>query len=783
MARPPAARLPQSEESVGTLSNSRRWAGWVVALALAMSVVVARAEVVTEVVIDNAGPGPVEEAAVRAFISLKPGVEFDALTVAADVKALEKSGRFSYVEAAYESTPQGVRVSYHVKPKARINVLRISGADYMGNLKIRKWMEIGNGDLVDDTVLAVKSQKVLDEYHKDLFPYTKLTWVITEEKDTGLADVDIKVIEGRRASVRDITFSGDCAAVKPSDIRTAMKQKRRNWISWITGAGTYKPEDLADDLGTIRDLYLNLGYLDTQVGTPRITPLEQAKRILIDIPIQQGKPYTVQSLTFTGVTLFAVGDILPFLKIHDGQPAAMDKIRKSAEAVQDFYQERGYVDSLAIEDIDADPLTCKATVSFEVREGKLGYIRDVLIRGNTRTKDKVIRRELPVYPGEIVNQKKVRIGEQRLRNLNFFSMVNSMHESTLDPRYYDITYDVEEQRTGQFMIGAGFSSIDALLGFIEVGQGNFCLADWPHLTGCGQKIRARATFGTKRTDYEISFVEPWFLNRKLALGVDLFRNDWRFYSDEYNQKNLGGSVSLSKPLTSFDRITLKYALQEITVYDVADDASELIKREEGSALQSSMTLSLLHDTRDSVFIPTRGNRTEYAATLSGGPFGADVDMYRLDVQSSQFIPLWFDHVFILRGWTSVVDHYGKSEWVRIFDRLFLGGPRSLRGFKYRQVGPKDDTGEPLGGNTSAFGSGEYEIPIWKYLRIGAYYDLGMAWTDAFFYNTDYNSDVGLGLRIDIPGFPLRLDYAWPLKADEWNDRSSGLFSFMIGYMY
>ena len=378
----------------------------------------------------------------------------------------------------------------------------------------------------------------------------------------------------------------------------------------------------------------------------------------------------------------------------------------------------------------------------------------------------------------------MRASEARLRNTGFFDYVNSTPRPTPKADHYDVVYEVNEQRTGQFVVGAGFSSIDDVIGFVEVQQGNFDLGAFPRFTGGGQKLKARFTLGTSRRDWQLSFVEPWFLDRKLSLGLDLFQHDRRFLSDEYDQRNTGGSITLGKKLIGPLRGNLKYTLQEIEVDNIDETASDLIKIEEGSRSKSSVTPEIIYDTRDNVFIPTRGNRSELATTVAGGPFGGETDLYEVAIRSSQYWPLMWDHVLSLRVRAASVEEYNDADRVPIFDRLFLGGARSLRGFKFREVGPKDETGEPIGGKSSGFASLEYTVPLIEKIRWAGFYDAGFVNVDAWDFSfSDYNSDVGTGLRLDIPGFPLQLDYAWPLEADEVNDSSSGRFNFLIGYLF
>ncbi|NCC51604.1 MAG: outer membrane protein assembly factor BamA [Spartobacteria bacterium] len=746
---------------------------------------------IVDVKVRTEGGAEIDPASVLSFTSQTAGGDFDRSAVARDVKNLQKSGRFSFVETEIETLPDGVVLTYIVRSKPRIRSLRINGADYMGNKKVRDLLELGTGDLVDDATMAVHAQKVYEKYRKRLYPYARMTWRIEEDPETGLADVEVTVKEGLRAKVAAIKFIGN-TVFRAKELKKHMRQKRRNILSWITGSGAYNPDDLAADTATIKQMYLDKGYLDVQVGEPIIQDIGRG-RISITIPVKENLPYDIGTLQISGISVFPANNVERVVAIKPGDTASVADITTARRAIQDYYGSRGYIDTYVALDQKANPATQVADVSFVVREGRLAYIRDIQIRGNTRTKDKVIRRELSVYPGDEFDEVAIRRSERRLWNLGYFSYVGSTRERTFDPAQYDLTLEVEEQRTGQFMIGAGFSSVDKLIGFIELSQGNFDLFNWPPV-GAGQKLKLRLQVGTERTDVELSFVEPWLFNRRLAFGVDVFSHDRRFLSDEYNQKNMGFSLSLSKPIAPNWRGTVAYGLEEIDVYDVSKSASDIIKAEEGRRSKSWMRLSVARDTRDSVFLPTRGSQLTLSSTLAGGFLGGETDIYKLEARGSQFFPLWFDHVLNVRGWSAVVEEYGDSEFVPIFDRLFLGGARTLRGFKYRDVGPRDNTGEPIGGRTAAFASAEYTVPIVTKLRFALFYDIGMVWEQAYHMDTELNSDWGIGIRIDVPGFPLRLDYAWPIdtstytvtgppEVEENNDKPSGRFSFMIGYTY
>lgn len=783
------------------MSARRLLAGLLVALSPFLAAP-ADAVAVREIRVQRQGAAMVEEQAVLAYTGVKVGDELSRVALSRDIRALEKSGRFAYVATEIKEVPGGVAVVYLVQGKPRIRLVRVEGADDIGNRKVRELLELGPGDLVDDATMAFRAIKVREHYEKKYYPYAKLSWTIREDPASGTADLLVRVDEGRRALVKRIVFEGDVEdpgrmtrvvrAIFPwafdwppyigHDLRRAMKQRQSNFWSWISGAGTYKPQDLDGDPDAIRRVLLDAGFLDARIGAPEIQPLSP-KRLEVRIPVASGAQYRLGGVEVGGVTLFPLDDVNRVVTNKPGDVASLAAIERAQRAVREYYGSRGYIGTDVRYQVKPETAAPVVDLDLNVREGKLAHIRDVKIRGNTRTKDKVIRRELTVYPGEKYNEVKTRTSERRLRNLGYFSFVNAVPEATPDPEKYDMAFEVEEQKTGQFLVGAGFSSVDDLIGFAELSQGNFDLFNWPP-TGGGQKLKLRGTIGTKRRDIELSFVEPWFLDRKLSLGVDLFQRDRRFLSDEYDQRNTGMNLSLGKPLGNFNRINFIYGLEEIEVRNVDEDASDLIKEEEGTQIKSSFTIELVRDTRDSAFVPTRGMRSSASGMASGGPLGGDTQVYELQAQASKYWTVWFDHVLNIRAWTAVVEEWGDADRVPIFDRQFLGGARTLRGFKYRQVGPKDETGEPIGGKTAWYVTGEYTIPVVDKVRLATFYDIGMVYEDPYEWDTSvYNSDWGVGIRLDFPGFPLRLDYAWPLETDEFNDRSSGRFQFSIGYVF
>jgi len=737
--------------------------------------------VIGDVRVENRGDGELDPGSVSAFLNLRPGSYFDRSAVNRAVQALQQTGRFSSVRAEAVALDDQVLLVFGLENRPRIRRIEVAGAEHMGNKRVLDLLELRVGDPVDDTVIGARAAAVQGEYRERLYLEPELTWTILPDEGGDTAEVKIAVKEGPRGRISQVAFRGN-HHFGDSELKNVLQHKRyRAWNPWhwVTRAGRVELEPLMLDREAIAYVYRDAGYLDVRVSEPEVGWISD-RRLSVSYLIEEGPRYRMGTASITGATVFDEADLAPLAHLPPGEPASFGAIVGAARRIREHYSSRGYI--FARVEPRLIPEGDEIDVTFQVEEGHMAHIRDIRIRGNHMTRDKVIRRELAVYPGDLFDESRVRVSEARLRNLEYFSSVHSYPEGTADPSRYDLVFELEEQRMGQMSLGAGFSSIDKVSGFFEISHGNFDLSRWPPVGG-GQKLKFRTTLGTERQDVEFSFVEPWFLDRRLSLGLDLFHHERRFLSDDYDQRNTGGTVSLTKPLGRFERMTLAYSLENYDVYNVSPLASNRIREEEGERLKSTVSLTLSRDTRDNFFIPSRGNRTSATASLAGGPFMGDTDIYSLELRSAQHWPVWRSHVFSLRGRIATVDYYGDSDRVPIFDRYFLGGPYNLRGFRFRDVGPVDEDEEPVGGLTEWFGSAEYTVPVVKSIRLAAFYDMGYVLEEAFDIGSSYNSDAGVGVRFDIPMFPLRFDYAWPLETDDHNRRSSPRFSFMIGHVF
>ncbi len=780
---------------------------WVMALAACLAGWAAGAEnTVKEVKVRALDAFGTDASDVLAYCNVQAGSELSQEALSKDVRALIDTGRFGYAGVELEKLADGYNVVYVVKRRYRFQEpIAIRGADYLSESKIRKLADLKSGDFIDEPLLATKVGKVRDEYVKKFFPDVKIGAEMQPiAGSAGFASVTLTVEEGERKKIRAYRFTNN-PSIPEEELRSSFGQ--RPWYDprgWFTDTPA-STQDLDDARKMAEDVYLDRGFLDVKISSPVMEKVGK-ERVDVVFEVSEGDVYTVESTAIRGVKLFPEAEVLAAVRLSADQVAGQKAIDDAAKDIRDYYEARGYVDTVvrpAKEGIPGKP--GRVALSFEVREGQLAYIRNIVIRGNDKTKEKVIRREVLVSPGEIMDGVRITRSENRLKNLGYFGSVRHYTEQTGEADKRDLVYEVEEQRTGNFMLGAGFSSVDNLVGFLTLTQNNFDIMNWPNFTGGGQKARLGLELGSRRQTAEVSWTEPWFLDRPMALTVELYRR-LRWY-DQYDEIRTGGSVGLSYPV-KVGRVGARYTLELVEMDDVDDNdwfldpagtvgstpagytgaANKYFQYQDdafGDAINSVLRLYWAHDTRDQPFVPTKGYQTTVFGEGGEGAFG-DNEFYKLGANYRHWFQMpWHRHVLSLRGRIETVDAYSGD--LPIYEKLFLGGPRTIRGVEYRDVGPKLFRGAggsghaPMGGQTLALGSAEYTIPVFKAVRFATFLDVGSLGKDAFDPElSDVCVTAGIGLRIDIPNFPIRFDFAKPVVEDDsYTDEE--FFSFAIGF--
>src|SRR5579883_625685 len=814
------------------------------------------ASTVAKIEIQHVGPASVGDELIRANIRIKPGDPNLPTAIDDDVRTLYATGLFYNVRVAQRNGPDGIILTYIVQGNPRLTEIKFQGNKRFKDAKLRKIATAKVGEPFNERKLFTDAQEMQKLYQKKGYPRTEVKYTFTIDENAGRASATFNIQESPKVKIVQVEFVG-AQAFPQKRLRKIIKTRRHWMFSWITGSGVLKDEQFDEDKEKLADFYRNGsgkagegGYLDFEIKN--IEFLNPTPRtMVIRFIIYEGTQYKVGAVKFSGNKIFSTADITNGLRMVHAMKSQKGKIgpngllmdvgdvftpkglKTDTEDVEDFYGSKGYIDVGASSrnlNVVRIPNTETGTMDldFQLQEGQKSYIEKIDIRGNTKTKDKVIRRELAVSPGEVFDMVRVKRSKQRLEGLQYFEKVDTRPEPTDVPSHRDLIIGVDEKNTGNLTLGAGFSSVDSLVGFAEMTQGNFDLFHPPTFTGGGQRFRLRVALGTLQQDYLASFVEPWFLGHKLALGVDLYYRDLAYFSlnNIYDVVRGGARVSLTKTLGSDFLIgSISYTLEDVNIrlnpgfygpslstlpgqgppgfgtpsgpggpggaagppYGGAADVPDAIPSERGWNLFSRVGASLAYDTRNSVTLPNKGQRTEIDGEFVGGPLGGDRNFAKIEFKTGWYFKGFAKgHVLELVGRTGVAKNLQSGD-VPFEERYYLGGLYSMRGFKFYSISPRQPGfTEPIGGDSYWFGSAEYSIPIIEQergigVRFAVFYDIGNVAASPWTWNlTNFDDNWGVGLRLNLPIGPIRLDYGIPIHHDQYNS-SSGQFQFGVGY--
>jgi outer membrane protein insertion porin family len=736
--------------------------------------------VVRSIDVEYSGPKTVSREEILSQMRTTVGQPYSDDVVEQDIRNLYKTGMVHNVRIFGSPSGDGVKVTVVVQTRPIVTEIEIDGAHRFTAKRVRSEIKLAMNHPVSEDALSEGREKIIDLYRRFGYNDVGVEYHLDTDENHGTSRVIYIISEGEKGTVSRVHFEGN-TAFSDRTLRQKMKTKGQTLISFLDKSGRLDETQFQEDLDKIREWYQSHGYIDVEIKDVR-KERHEGKMTLV-IVVNEGIQYHVGKLRFVGFKATTEDKIRATLKMQEGAVYSPKGLKDDAKALADGYGGGGYVD------LDLRPQSTPAgpgviDVTYNIQEGVRSFVQRINIVGNTRTKDKVLRREVLIAPGDLFSTTRVDTSKKRLDNLGYFSKVETYPEDTDVPGRKDLTIEVEEKRTGALNFGAGFSTIDSLVGFAELTQGNFDILNWPTFTGAGQKFRLKIQYGTERKDFLLALTEPWFLDRPLSLGGQAFYSEADFLSSIYSQRNAGFTVDLRKPINPFLSISFDYRLEDVEIFDVALGVSPEIRSQEGSTLKSLIGTTLIWDSRDSAFLTRKGHRVTVSPYLAGGFLGGDEQITGFDIEGSQYFLLPWDTIILINGEVAIVDTWGDGTEVPIYDRLFLGGSNNLRGFNFRDVGPKDRNGEPLGGQTMVRGTIEYTFPIIEHVRGAVFFDWGMLNRDPNAFGgggQHLGSDAGFGVRLDLPIGPLRIDYGIPIQRD--GNHNDGRFNFNVGYQF
>jgi outer membrane protein insertion porin family len=732
-------------------------------------------------------------ATILNVVRTREGDAFDPQTVQEDYQRIFGLRRFSNVEAKVEPTNTGVIVVFEVTEQKQIEqvIIKKTASD-IDEIQLRSVIDIEPGQAIDPFRIAQAKRSIQDYYKSKNYPLASVDVDINELNTTGI--LTLNVVEGPQVRVRNITFRGN---VSFSADKLKDQIRSRTWI-WIFREGTYSPDVVEDDVAALRKFYEDKGYFDARVGRRLVISPDQTE-IQIEFLIDEGPRYTVTKVTFKGNASLSEAQLRQNLRIVEGLPYQADIIDRDVRKIVRDYSPLGYIYQPGSNDpdylvIDTKPVfrlePGTVELVYEIREGKPFRVGQILPRGNTRTQDKVVARELRLSPGDVYDSGKIQDATERLRGTPLFQQVKITPVGNQDGSR-DLLIEVEEARTATLTFGAGINSNGGIAGNITYTQKNFDITNWPRslgditsdraLVGAGQTLRISVEPGTEQTNASIRFTDPWVFDQPYSFSAEFYvRNRQR---EDYDDNRYGGRFSLGRRFGDIWSGSVGLRVEHVDINDIDDKpirAFEILE-EEGGHPVTSITLAVRRDTTTGGILPAKGNNTAFSWE-SVGALGGDYTFQKFSASHDQYYTLYED----LTERKTIVSLHADAGYIAgttpFFERFYAGGIGSVRGFAFRGIsprsGPDDDR---IGGDFFLTGSAELSFPLVEELLRGVVFtDVGLVEPD-FEFNT-VRVSVGGGIRVSLPilgQVPVALDFAVPLVKDDLDDRQ--IFSFSLGF--
>ena len=741
---------------------------------------------VNKIIIRFVGTANVNEQVIRANMQVREGGTFDDMMLDRDIRSLYRTGLFEFINVAREQVgPDTYNLVVEVTPKYRVLAVRFEGNKKVKTSRLEKETKIRANQALDERQVKEDSEKLRDYYQKAGYNQVSVTYKIDLDKVGGFGTVIFQIREGAKVKIADIRFVGN-KHIKARALKGEMETKKWWMFSWLTGSGRFKDDQFDDDLDKLRDYYREHGYLDVEIPPEKVQfNYPSPGKLVLVISIEEGRQYHIGDITFSGNKLFDSRLLGRVVRQKKGAVFAPSLLDKDTDRLHDFYGKDGYLDTDVTLHRKPNLETGNIDIEYRINEGDKYNVESIIIEGNEKTKSTVIIRELVLSPGDVFSTVLMKISQLRLENTRFFDDVNITPQETNIPGRRNMRVAVKEGRTGNLTFGAGFSSLERATLFAEISQSNFDLFNThSFFQGAGQKFRLRLQIGSLSSEAILSFDEPWFLQKQLGVGFSVFRTTSDYNSSFYSEIETGFEVHARKHLFELWNGQLGYTYEVVGIQNVSPSASPIIQALAGDNALSKVGLSLERDTRDKIINTTSGNRVELNFNFAGGPLGGSKlnEFYSMEFRGSQFFPVFEAQTQVLallaRG--GVINNYGSASNVAYYNKWYLGGPEDLRGFEYRDVSPRDQFGEPIGGKTYGFIGAEYSLDIVSPIRFAVFYEAGFVNSGAYDFNPrNYNDDFGVGLRLFVAGAPLRLDFGIPITGDKFNKKGNQ-FNFSFG---
>lgn len=729
--------------------------------------------------IDIEGNRRIETDLIRINLSAKVGDPLSQETVSNDIKKIYKLGFFDDVSAEVEKTPEGVILIYNVKEKPVVVDLRVKGNKKIKTDEILKVIEVKEGRIIELEKVKMSAAAIKKLYLDKGYVVAEVNYDI-EPKTEGTVGVTFDIKEGKKAFIKEVIIVGN-KALKTKKIKSVMQTKPKWFLTFITERGIYRQEESDRDSERIRALYLDNGYIDVKVSKPEVQYSEEKEGFVVTYRIEEGNQYQVKEIKVEGDLVASEDELMKLLTLQIGKPFSRAAIGEDISRLTTFYGDKGYAFANVDPDFKIDRENLTVDISFKIEIGKEIYIRNIDIAGNIRTRDKVIRREIPIQEQQLFSSSKIQAIKPRIFRLGYFEEnIEVSTDRVPDTEdQLDINVKLKEKPTGFFSIAGGFSSVET---FIFAGQ-----IQESNLFGYGRNLSLSAQVGGVTRLFLLNYTDPHFLDSDWTLDILGFQTDREF--QDFSRFSYGGSVTLGRRLLRDLTGRITYRLEYVDVDDISEDAFLLIS--ETPRLISSVGVGFVWDTRNNVLDPTSGNISRAIVEFAGGPFGGNTDFIRYTASTRFFFPFYLNTVFSVAARYGLIDFRNLGNELLVSERFFLGGPNDLRGYEFRRVGPRvptDDGGFVIiGGVQEVFFTAEYIFPLIPQVGFKGvvFFDMGNAFNDGQNLSIDprdLRKDYGFGIRWVSPLGPLRFEIGFPI-GDTLPGEDPYEVQFTVGTLY
>ncbi len=774
--------MKQQQRIVSVLLGISLLCGWTVATsALDIQSIVVQGNIV------------IPASTILAQVESKVGLPYNPAIVTKDLQRIYDIGFFSNVKADAQESADGVQLTYLVEERLFLSKIEFQGNKRLKTEKLEEILTLSPADIANTINLTFYPQKIyadrerlLQYYHSQGYQHAQVSSEVVPDPDDPLEKVIVRyqIEENEKAIVRKIQFKGNTAFTS-EELQKVMGLKKRTMWSWLTGSGKYAEELLDADRQNLREFYRDHGYLDAHVVDTEVDFQEDSRNLFITLTIEEGDIYSINAIKVTGYTVFSDEELQNLIKLTTGDPFSPSKIRADMYAIADAYAQKGYIqpisanttDKFIIEpEVQMHAEARQADITYVIREGVPHIVNRILITGNKNTRDKVIRREMLLQEGNVFNSEALRKSRQRIFNLGLFEDLSVDVQDGSVPHSVDLALDVKERYSiGSFNFGGGWDTVDAWTVTGGVSAQN--------VFGLAHTIDLSTTVGSTSTLFNVDYSMPRLFDSPYTVGLDAYKLK-REYST-YTKKSSGGGVRFGRNVTQNVMLFLKYRYEFINIYDVDEDASIRFKESEGESSTSSMSVLLRRSTINNIMLPTKGTRTEIQTEVAGGFLGADNNFYKITLNNNIYFPLYKDIALRFKGEYGFIKEYGDSEDVPIFERFYGGGATTIRGYKERSIGPKDENEEAIGGSSRVVFSSEVIFPVQKEIRLLTFFDMGDVYAaDESFDFASLRKSVGVGLRLNTPFGLMRFDVGYKLDdAEIQDDDKKYAFHFGLGNIF